>query len=147
MKIYVASSWKNIYQPSVVNALRNAGHEVYDFRDSRGFRWSDIIPIEDTVGMTSNEVVQLLSHPVARFAFDRDMDALKACDACVLVMPCGRSAHLELGWAQGAGKLTFVILGEKQEPDLMHLMAYRIVSSVDNVISYLARRCDKGERI
>ena len=32
-KIYVASSWRNREQPSVVKALREAGHEVYDFRN------------------------------------------------------------------------------------------------------------------
>ena len=33
MHIYVASSWRNTYYPDVVAALRNAGHEVYDFRN------------------------------------------------------------------------------------------------------------------
>ena len=31
MHIYVASSWRNTYYPEVVQALRDAGHEVYDF--------------------------------------------------------------------------------------------------------------------
>lgn len=30
-KIYVASSWRNKYFPEVVDALRAAGHQVYDF--------------------------------------------------------------------------------------------------------------------
>lgn len=33
MKIYVASSWRNAYQPQVVDALRKEGNEVYDFRN------------------------------------------------------------------------------------------------------------------
>ena len=33
MKIYVASSWRNAQQPAVVARLREAGHEVYDFRN------------------------------------------------------------------------------------------------------------------
>ena len=41
MKIYLASSWKNTDQPDLVEALRNAGHDVYDFRnptpDDAGF--------------------------------------------------------------------------------------------------------------
>ena len=45
-KIYVASSWRNKYFPEVVIALREAGHEVYDFRNpphgGNGFRWTDI---------------------------------------------------------------------------------------------------------
>ena len=33
MKIYVASSWRNERHPGVVELLRIAGHEVYDFRN------------------------------------------------------------------------------------------------------------------
>jgi len=44
-RIYVASSWRNPYQPEVVAALRKAGHEVYDFRNPEdnpgGFHWAD----------------------------------------------------------------------------------------------------------
>ena len=47
-KIYVASSWRNKYQPEVVAALRAAGHEVYDFRNPEnnpgGFHWDDVDP-------------------------------------------------------------------------------------------------------
>ena len=32
-KIYVASSWRNVFYPDVVQRLRDAGHEVYDFRN------------------------------------------------------------------------------------------------------------------
>jgi len=32
-KIYVASSWRNEYYPEVVEKLREAGHNVYDFRN------------------------------------------------------------------------------------------------------------------
>ena len=32
-KIYVASSWRNVFQQDVVNILRDLGHEVYDFKN------------------------------------------------------------------------------------------------------------------
>ena len=32
-KIYVASSWRNPFYPDVVETLRKAGHDVYDFRN------------------------------------------------------------------------------------------------------------------
>ena len=45
-RIYVASSWRNPYFPDVVNRLRAAGHEVYDFRNpphgGAGFLWTDV---------------------------------------------------------------------------------------------------------
>lgn len=47
-KIYVASSWINVFQQDVVNILRDFGHEVYDFKNppygNGGFQWSDIDP-------------------------------------------------------------------------------------------------------
>jgi len=38
--------------------------------------------------------------------FHNDIKAMEACDACVLVLPCGRSAHTEAGWFAGRGKKT-----------------------------------------
>lgn len=36
MKIYVASSWRNTFQQSVVSELRLMGNEVYDFMNPPG---------------------------------------------------------------------------------------------------------------
>lgn len=47
------------------------------------------------------------------------------CDLCVLVLPCGRSAHLELGYAVGAGKVTIVLIPDAQERVLGHTMDCR----------------------
>jgi hypothetical protein len=108
MKIYVASSWRNIYQPEVVRLCREAGHEPYDFRNpgpgDNGFGWSEIDPKWQTWDFESYR--KLLDHPRAEQGFALDMNALKASDACLLVYPSGKSAHLEMGWACGAGKRT-----------------------------------------
>jgi len=37
LRVYVASSWRNEFQPGVVAVLKADGHEVYDFRDSEGY--------------------------------------------------------------------------------------------------------------
>jgi hypothetical protein len=112
MKIYVASSWRNIYQPAVVDICRKAGHETYDFRNpgpgDNGFGWSEIDPAWKSWDFERYR--KLLNHPRAQQGFNLDMGALKTCDACVLVYPCGKSAHLELGWAAGAGKRTAVLV-------------------------------------
>jgi hypothetical protein len=105
-KIYVASSWRNTQQPEVVRALRTDGHLVYDFRNPRegndGFRWLEIDP--DWEKWTPEQYRAALDHPVAKRGFASDFDAMKWADTFVLVLPCGRSAHLELGWACGQGK-------------------------------------------
>jgi hypothetical protein len=134
MKIYVASSWRNAQQPEVVARLRADGHEVYDFRHPApgvsGFAWSQIDP--EWQGWNPAAFAKALRSPVAQDGFNRDMDALRSCDACVYVRPCGVSASLELGWAAGAGKLTIVLLAPG-EPELMFLMATAICTTLDQV--------------
>ena len=141
MKVYVASSWRNPHQQAVVAAIRAAGHEVYDFRHpapgDEGFHWSEIDP--EWKSWDASAFRRLLDHDVARSGFTKDMMALDGCDACVLVLPCGRSAHLELGYATGAGKITAVLLTGYNEPELMYRMNGKLCVSVDEVIVYLAR--------
>lgn len=140
MRIYVASSWRNARQPAVVGALRIAGHEVYDFRNpapgNDGFRWSEIDPAWQDWSAASFRTA--LDHPVAVAGFNCDMDALRAADACVLVLPCGRSAHLELGWAVGAAKRTVVLLEGKNEPELMYRMVDALCADVPELLETLA---------
>ncbi len=137
MKVYVASSWRNNAQPSVVTALRQAGFDVYDFKNPApgddGFHWSEIDP--DWKAWDSRVFAEKLDHPIAQAGFRKDIDALDECDICVLVMPCGRSAHLEMGYALGAGKLGIIIL-EDGEPELMYLMADIFAHSVEEAVQY-----------
>ena len=134
MKIYVASSWRNTYQPEVVNVLREDGHEVYDFRGpgdgwdgggdgTGGFQWSEVDPEWKTWPEDVPRYLEGLNHPRSVEGFRRDMDALIACDVCVMVMPCGPSASMEMGWAVGAGKLVLVYMPAIREPELMVKMA------------------------
>lgn len=141
MRIYVASSWRNERQPKVVEILRMQGHEVYDFRNpapgNHGFQWSEIDP--DWQKWTPQQYVDALEHPIARAGYKLDMDALEACDACVLVMPCGRSAHLEAGFAIGAGKPTAILVTEG-EPELMYKMA-RTFLNIWDIVGWLDICC------
>ena len=144
MKIYVASSWRNeAKQQATVQALRDAGHEVYDFRNpspgDTGFGWRQCA----TIGQLTDPKRfrdEVLTHPIAKRAFNKDFHALYTADITVLVLPCGRSAHLELGWAAGAGRGTAVLLDNPMsEPELMYLMNHEICVSIDEVIDFVRR--------
>jgi hypothetical protein len=65
------------------------------------------------------------------------MNALKLAEACILVNPCGQSAHAELGFAAGAGKLTAAWCPEIREPDLMLKMAGYITDQWENIERWL----------
>jgi len=142
MNIYVASSWRNEQQPSVVHALRSEGHEVYDFRHpdpgDNGFAWSDIDP--DWQRWTPDQFRKQLDHPIAKIGYSKDWSAMQHADAFVLVMPCGRSAHLEAGWAIGAGKPTAILLSDG-EPELMYKLASSILLTIDEVVCWAFAQC------
>ncbi len=128
MKIYVASSWRNEYLTSVVDDLRKAGHEVFDFRTpsagDSGFRWNEIDG--DYKNWTPNQFIDALSAPVAVHGFMSDFKAMQWADACVLALPCNRSAHLEAGWFLGQGKPTHILIPpDYPEPELMYLLCGR----------------------
>ena len=48
------------------------------------------------------------------FLFDRSY--IDISDVGVLVLPCGKSAFLELGYAKGCGKKTFILLDGHEPP-------------------------------
>jgi nucleoside 2-deoxyribosyltransferase len=139
-RIYLASSWRNPTQPAVLAALRNAGHEVYDFRNpapgQKGFAWSDC----ETGGgaKTIPSYLEAIRSTRAAESFALDKEALDWCNTCVLALPCGRSAHLELGYATGQGKDTYVLLHEHQfEPELMYLLNTGICANTQELIDLL----------
>jgi len=124
MKLYVSSSWRNNYQPAVVQILREHDHEVYDFRHptegNHGFHWSSIDP--NWKSWTPKQYLKALLHPLASEGFSLDYGAMQNAEGCVLVMPCGRSAHLEAGYFVGAGKPLWILV-DTGEPELMYKMA------------------------
>ena len=138
-RIYVASSWRNTYYPEVVARLKEAGHEVYDFRNpphgGNGFRWTDID--EKALDWTFEQYAEGLHHPKAERQFQADLEALNWADTCVLVLPCGRSAHTEAGWMAGAGKKVIVYIPKMEEPELMYKLFQGVAGSLDDLIGTL----------
>lgn len=154
-KIYVASSWRNHAQPGVVVMLRELGHEVYDFRNpangeelrtgargtGTGFQWSEID--KDWQKWTAKQYRTALDHPLAEKGFHFDFDAMKWADICILVLPSGRSAHLEAGWCAGRGKPVYVLTQDGEEPELMAKMCTAICTDWSELQQALAKAPDQ----
>ncbi|HMQ38987.1 MAG TPA: hypothetical protein PKA33_01505 [Amaricoccus sp.] len=88
-RIYVASSWRNPYQPNIVGLLRKHAHEVYDFRNPPngvpGFDWSELDP--GWQSWTAEEYRrQLTTHPLAARGYLSDMrrDGMTVTILCAL---------------------------------------------------------------
>jgi hypothetical protein len=137
VRIYVASSWRNeAHQQFAVRSLRDAGHDVYDFRNpspgDHGFSWRQCATPEQLKDARRFRD-EVLTHPIARAGFEKDITALRSSDCTVLVLPCGRSAHLELGLTRPCR--TVVWLDDPiSEPELMYLACSNICVTIEEVI-------------
>lgn len=147
-KIYLASSWRNEQQQGLVAALRELGHEVYDFKNPKpgetGFSWKQVGYDTDFIkngNVTPEDIatyLDALKKPRAIEGFDNDLTAMQDATMFVLLLPCGRSAHIEMGTAVGWQKETHVVLStEKFEPELMYLLCDRIHANIDAFLAIM----------
>lgn len=145
--VYVASSWRCAMQPAVIQMLKAASIPHYDFRNpggGTGFSWHEVMPTFDFDKQLApaEDYLTGLEHPRAVEGFESDFAAMEKADTFVLVLPCGRSAHLELGWAVGAGKRTAILLDPDLDtgevtPELMYKMVDHIATSAFDLLGWL----------
>lgn len=148
--VYVASSWRNPIHIAVCAALRAAGIDHYDFKNpegGEGFSWQEVMPTFNVNKQKANldEYLEALGHPRSVEGFQSDLDAMRKADCCVLVLPCGRSAHLELGWFAGQGqKRTAILLDPDQHnqitPELMYKLCDYVAPSLFELLGWLGVR-------
>ncbi len=144
MKIYVASSWRNIHHQAMVECLRAENFEVYDFKNpavgDHGFAWVETGIHGDPTYL--NDLACALQSARAQAGFANDFGVMQWADACVLVLPCGRSAHLEAGWFMGQGKPVIIFGVDRIEPELMYLLGGTDIGMYENfsaVVDHLRR--------
>ena len=122
--------------------LEDEGFEVYDFRnpaegDAGGFHWSDID--SNWRSWSVEDYIEALNDEVAEQGFKKYVAGLEDAHALVMVLPCGVSAHLKLGWAIGSEIPTAIYVPRKVafEPELIYKFADLITQDVDELVHYL----------
>jgi hypothetical protein len=146
--VYVASSWRNPVHPDVVDRLRAEGIPCYDFKRDEGaqFGWHEVMPDAYNPGyaiaelMAVGDYLDAIEHPRAVEGYASDFAAMERADTFVLVLPCARSAHLELGWAVGAGKRTAILLDSSRTvmvPELMYKMVDHLAPNMADLLAWL----------
>jgi len=144
MKVYIASSWKN--EQLVLNLaklLREDGkQEVYCFAEmdegQHHFNWPDVLDVEKEDGISA-----LITDDSIK-AYNSDKWSLDWANCCLLVLPCGRDAHLEAGYIKGkGGKLYIIGHFPKGEFSNMYHLANRLYKweGLPRMISYM-RNCE-----
>lgn len=138
--LYLIGSLRNSKIPEIAEHLRRTlDIEVFD-------DWHCVGPDCDSFwreyelarGHTYQEA---LAGYHARDVFEFDKRHIDRCDAVALVLPAGRSGHLELGYAIGRGKPGFILLDDDAPDrfDIMYLFSTRVVSRLDDLVLELRK--------
>lgn len=132
--IYVIGSLRNPRILEVGSHLRGAGWDVFEEWYSAGEKADDAWQAYETArGHTFAEALR--GYP-AQHVFNFDKHHLDRCDNALLVLPAGKSGHLELGYAIGSGKKGYILLDKEPERyDVMYAFATRVFSSLDAFIA------------
>ena len=131
--IYLVGSLRNPEIPEIAEKLRAAGYEVFDDWYAAGEKADDAWQAyEQTRGRAYYQAINSV-HAVA--AFNVDKTWLDWCDTAILIMPAGKSCHLELGYIIGQGKLGYILMPKEPERyDLMYRFAAGIYHARTNLL-------------
>lgn len=120
--IYIIGSLRNPGIVALGNKLRQLGYEVFDDWFAAGPEADDYWQkYEQARGRTYAQALKGLS---VDHVFQFDKKHLDAADYAILLMPAGKSGHLELGYHLGKGKIGFILFDKEPERwDAMYLFA------------------------
>ena len=132
--IYNIGSLRNPAIPSIGNDLRGLGLDVFDDWYGAGPEADDYWKVyEQGRGRSYQEA---LGGYAASHVFAFDKFHLDRCDMGLLVLPAGRSGHLELGYVAGSGKPTFILSDDPERWDVMYKFATKVFFSKEEMIEY-----------
>jgi len=136
--IYLIGSLRNPKVPLVAKELRQHGFDVFDEWYAAGPTTDeDWQRYESIRGRTYKEA---LAGKHAKDVFEFDLANLKVSDIGVLVLPCGKSAHLELGWMIGQGKQGYILFDKEPERyDIMVQFATGIFFDLEELVCELKK--------
>lgn len=138
MQTYLIGSLRNPRVAELGNKMRQRGINVFDDWFAAGpeadDKWQEY---EQARGRKMHEA---LKGAHAQDVFDFDRRNLDRSDSAVLVLPAGKSGHLELGYMAGKGKRTYILLnGEPDRFDVMYNFATGIFTDEDILIEELLK--------
>lgn len=134
--VYLIGSLRNEKIPQLGVSLREAGLEVFDDWFAAGPEADDYWQKYEK--LRGRKYEDALYGYAARNTFRFDYSHLHRVDCVVLVLPAGRSGHLELGFASGLGKRSYVLFdAEPERWDVMYQFATRVFTNKKDLIAEL----------
>ena len=134
--LYLIGSLRNPEIPAIGVHLRSLGYEVFDDWYAAGRIADD--SWRDYEIARGHSYSQALTGWAARHVFEFDFYHLNRADLGVLVLPAGKSCHLELGYLIGQGKPGYILLDPKWKEaapryDVMYCFAKGVYETLEDL--------------
>ncbi len=134
-KLYLIGSLRSDTVRAFANELRELGFDVFDDWHASGPDADQIW--RDYHKQRGHTFLEALQHPFSKHVFDFDKKHLGDAEIAVLLLPCGKSGHLELGVHLGRGKPGYILLDDPDRWDQMYHFATGIFAEKEKLFDEL----------
>ena len=134
--VYIIGSLRNPEIPVIASALRAEGFDAFDDWFAAGPEADDYWQKYEKE--RGRSYAQAMDGYAAKNVFRFDKAHLDRCQAAVLVLPAGKSGHLELGYFSGTGKPGYILLPEDHDRwDVMYRFATAVCPDMGALVNHL----------
>lgn len=140
-KYCIISRWRNRKAvEELTQKIREKNKTVYSFIEGDGanYELKDLEQKHEPEEFMKKyeSIPDWKNDPRVEEIFKIDMDALKQSENVILLLPSGKSAHIEAGVAYGLGK-NCIVIGEQKETESLYLIFKEFYSTIDDFIKSL----------
>lgn len=133
---FISSRWRNKEQVlKLTQKLRAKGKIVYCFAEDKSYI-DEVDPNPESFMQHFESLPNWTQNPMVQEIFKTDMEGLKESEQLILLLPAGKSSHLETGIAYGMGKKCIVI-GEQKEAESLYLIFSEFYNSTEDFLNSL----------
>jgi hypothetical protein len=130
---FVAGRWRNRDNVmDLVKKIKGKGYSVYCFLDRP--HNAQRIKNDPDSEMANFEKLDWRLDPYVRDVFESDMEGERDCKTFLLLLPAGKSSHIEAGVAYGMGKKC-ILIGETTEAESLYLIFSDVFPTVEAFIT------------
>jgi hypothetical protein len=135
--IYLIGSLRNPEVPRIAETLRQTGQEVFDDWYAAGEHADDAW--RDYERARGRSYAEALSGLAAEHVFSFDKRHIDRASVGLLVLPAGKSGHLELGYIIGRGNRGYILLDTPDRWDVMYKFATVVTTELQEIVDDIRR--------
>ena len=136
---FIASRWRNRDKVlELVKQLRERNKTVFSFFEGskKVFSIFDSKLDPESVMKKFESTKKWQKDQRVRKIFEKDVEGLKKAKVLILLLPAGKSAHIEAGVAYGLGKKC-ILIGDQKEAESLYFIFDEIYPSIDDYLKNL----------